>query len=34
MRKGAIVSFFKSSGYYKLELKHQDLVFLAYRMHY
>ena len=26
MRKGAIVSF-KSSGYYKLELKHQNLVF-------
>ena len=26
--------FFKSSGYDKLELKHQNLVFLAYRMHY
>ena len=26
--------FFKSSGYDKLELKHQNLVFQAYRMHY
>ena len=27
--------FFKSSGYDKLELKHQNLIFfLAYRMHY
>ena len=26
--------FFKSSGYYKLELKHQNFFFLAYRMHY
>ena len=26
--------FFKSSGYDKLELKHQNLFFLAYRMHY
>ena len=26
--------FIKSSGYDKLELKHQNLVFLAYRMHY
>ena len=30
MRKGAIVS----SGYDKLELKHQNFFFLAYRMHY
>ena len=26
--------FFKSSGYDKLELKHKNLVFQAYRMHY
>ena len=26
--------FFKSSGYDKLELKHQTLVLQAYRMHY
>ena len=26
--------FFKSSGYEKLELKHLNLIFLAYRMHY
>ena len=26
--------FFKSSGYDKLEVKHQNLVFQAYRMHY
>ena len=25
--------FFKSSGYDKLELKHKNLVFQAYRMH-
>ena len=26
--------FFKSSGYDKLKLKHKNLVFQAYRMHY
>ena len=26
--------FFKSSGYDKLELKHNNLFFQAYRMHY
>ena len=26
--------FFKSSGYDKLELKHQNVVLQAYRMHY
>ena len=31
--KGSLC-FFKSSGNDKLELKHKNLVFLAYRMHY
>ena len=41
MRKGRIERiekgshcFFKSSGYDKLELKHKNVFFQAYRMHY